>query len=422
MMRSLFAGVSGMKNHQVRMDVIGNNVANVNTIAFKAGRATFKEGFAQLLQGASRPTATQGGTNPMQIGLGVQLGSIDTIFTQGNLETTGQVTDLAIQGDGFFLVSNGAQQYYTRAGNFSLDASGRLVMPSTGWVVMGRLFEDGVPLEGLRPVQLGAGATTPASVTTRASVAGNLNASAPIYTGTFDAAGRADPANADAFTSTSIITYDSLGAERTVKLYFYKTAESEWRVDAEVDGGAAQQLGTVTFDANGNAVAPSLAAIDVPGVNGSANGSITLDLGVGISGLTQFAGQNTAVLREQDGYGVGTLVEFNIDRNGVITGSFSNGVSVPLAQIALTDFNNPGGLQRLGDNVYAATGNSGEPIIGYAGEGIASSITAGAIEMSNVDLAQEFTNMIITQRGFQANSRVITNVDEMLHEVVNLKR
>lgn len=422
MMRSLFAGVSGMRNHQIRMDVIGNNVANVNTVAFKAGRVTFKEGFAQLLQGASRPTETQGGTNPTQIGLGVQLGSIDTIFSQGNLETTGQVTDLSIQGDSFFLVANGAQQYYTRAGNFSLDASGRLVMPSTGWVVMGRLFNDGVPTDGLQEVRLGTGETTPAVATTEAAVSGNLNASAPVYTGTFDTAGRSDTANAESFTSTSIITYDSLGAERMVKLYMYKVADNEWRVDAEVDGGAEQALGTVTFDANGNIEPPALTSIDVSGENGSAASTIELDLGVGISGLTQFAGTNNAVLREQNGYGMGTLVEFSIDRAGVVTGAFSNGVSVALAQIALADFNNPGGLQRLGDNVYTVTGNSGEAIVGYAGEGSNSAITAGAIEMSNVDLAQEFTNMIITQRGFQANSRVITNVDDMLQEVVNLKR
>ncbi|HLV26670.1 MAG TPA: flagellar hook protein FlgE [Gemmatimonadales bacterium] len=422
MMRSLFAGVSGMKNHQVRMDVIGNNIANVNTVAFKAGRVSFKEGFAQLLQGASRPTETQGGTNPMQIGLGVQLGSIDTMFTQGNLETTGMVTDLAIQGDSFFLVRNGAQQYYTRAGNFALDASGQLVMPSTGWAVMGRMFENGVALDGLRPVQLGTGATTPARATESAQVSGNLNASAPIYTGTFDAIGRSDSANASSFASTSINTYDSLGAERSVKLYMYKTAENEWRVDAEVDGGAAQSLGNVTFGSDGNIVSATLADVAVPGVDGSAAGTIALDLGSGISGLTQFAGENTAVLRDQDGYAVGTLVEFTIDRAGVITGSFSNGVSVAIAQIALADFNNAGGLQRLGDNVYGTTGNSGEALVGYSGEGSTSAITAGAIEMSNVDLAQEFTNMIITQRGFQANSRVITNVDEMLQEVVNLKR
>src|SRR5690606_34109603 len=181
-------------------------------------------------------------------------------------------------------------------------------------------------------------------------------------------------------------------------------------------------LGNVTFGSDGNIVSATLADVAVPGVDGSAAGTIALDLGSGISGLTQFSGENTAVLRDQDGYAVGTLVEFTIDRAGVITGSFSNGVSVAIAQIALADFNNAGGLQRLGDNVYGTTGNSGEALVGYSGEGSTSAITAGAIEMSNVDLAQEFTNMIITQRGFQANSRVITNVDEMLQEVVNLKR
>lgn len=422
MMRSLFAGVSGMRNHQVRMDVIGNNVANVNTVAFKAGRVSFKEGFAQLLQGASRPSETAGGTNPMQVGLGVQIGSIDSLFTQGNLETTGQGTDLAIQGDSFFVVGTGNQQFYTRAGNFAPDAAGKLVMPSTGWVVQGRMYENGVVTEGLRDIQLPFGQKTAARATTTASVNGNLNASAPIYDGDFDAVGRALPANAGAFVGSSIVAYDSLGAKREVKLFFYKTADSEWRVDAQVDGDDAATLGTITFADDGTIDTSTLTDITVPGASGSADGAIALELGSGIGGLTQFAGQSTAVIREQNGYTVGTLVEFTIDRQGMITGAFSNGVSVPLAQIALADFNNPGGLQRVGENAYTISGNSGEPIVGFAGEGSPSFITAGALEMSNVDLAQEFTNMIITQRGFQANSRVISNVDELLQEVVNLKR
>src|SRR5690606_38895323 len=153
------------------------------------------------------------------------------------------------------------------------------ILPSTGWAVMGRMFENGVALDGLRPVQLGTGATTPARATESAQVSGNLNASAPIYTGTFDAIGRSDSANASSFASTSINTYDSLGAERSVKLYMYKTAENEWRVDAEVDGGAAQSLGNVTSGSDGNIVSATLADVAVPGVDGSAAGTIALDLG-----------------------------------------------------------------------------------------------------------------------------------------------
>jgi flagellar hook protein FlgE len=150
--------------------------------------------------------------------------------------------------------------------------------------------------------------------------------------------------------------------------------------------------------------------------------SVTVDLGSGINGITSFAGANTAVLRDQDGYAAGTLENFSIDRTGIITGAFSNGTNVVLGQIALADFNNTAGLLRVGDNMYAMSGNSGGPVLGYALEGSTSTLTSGALEMSNVDLAQEFTNLIVTQRGFQANSRVITNSDEMLQEVVNLKR
>ncbi len=146
MLRSLFAGVSGLRNNQVRMDVIGNNIANVNTVAFKAGRVTFKEGFAQLLQGASRPPGDQGGINPVQIGLGMQIGSIDQIFNQGNLETTGLNTDVAIQGDSFFVVRKGNQSFYTRAGNFQVDANGQMVSPANGFIVQGRMYDNGVLL------------------------------------------------------------------------------------------------------------------------------------------------------------------------------------------------------------------------------------------------------------------------------------
>ncbi|MBL8983554.1 MAG: flagellar hook-basal body complex protein, partial [Gemmatimonadetes bacterium] len=159
-MRSLFSGVSGLRNHQVRLDVIGNNISNVNTVAFKAGRVTFKEGFAQLLQGASRPPGDLGGTNPIQIGLGMQIGSVDMMYQQGNLETTGLTTDLAIQGDAMFVVKKGTQNFYTRSGNFQLDAQGNLVSPTNGFVVQGRMADNGVFLDGIRDIVLPVGQKT----------------------------------------------------------------------------------------------------------------------------------------------------------------------------------------------------------------------------------------------------------------------
>jgi flagellar hook protein FlgE len=424
MMRSLFSGVSGLKNHQVRMDVIGNNISNVNTMAFKAGRVTFKEGFAQVLQGASRPTDDRGGTNARQVGLGMQVGSIDTMFNQGNLESTGIATDLAIQGDAFFVLANGAERFYTRAGNFQLDAEGRLVSATTGLSVQGRSAVNGTLLETVGDIRLPTGQQTPAVETTSAMVAGNLNGAAVVGT-------------PGATTDTSISVYDSQGRKHDLKVTFTKTAANtwSWAVDptamglaagaiTDNDGNATVGGGTLTFDGTGMLTAPATAptlSFTPPG--GATAMAVQLDFGTGsINGLTQFAAGTTALLRDQDGYTSGTMQNFVIDGSGTITGAFSNGTTQVLGQLAVADFNNPGGLVRSGDNLYSITANSGEAAIGFSGESSRSTIAAGALEMSNVDLTQEFTNMIVAQRGFQANGRVITGTDEMLQEVVNLKR
>ncbi len=432
MMRSLFAGVSGLRNHQVRMDVIGNNVANVNTVAFKAGRVTFKEGFAQLLQGASRPPGDHGGINPIQVGLGMQIGSIDQLFTQGNIETTGANTDLAIQGDSFFVVAKGNEHYYTRSGNFQVDADGRLVSPTNGFVVQGRMFDNGKALDGVRDITLPFGQKTAASATSRVSLAGNLDASAPVFTGDPTvAADRALAANSRSFVKTSITVYDSLGSKHELKIDAWKTAPDEWSWSVDQADMLAAGVtfpappaneGTFQFGADGTISTPNPLPVLEFHPAGTDPVSVTLDPGAGVNGLSQFAGTSTVVLRDQNGYAAGTLQNFTIDRTGLITGAFTNGVNVSLAQIVLADFNNPGGLLRVGDNMYATSGNSGGAVLGFALEGSQSFVTSGALEMSNVDLAQEFTNMIVAQRGFQANSRVITNADEMLQEVVNLKR
>jgi len=432
MMRSLFSGVSGLRNHQVRMDVIGNNVSNVNTVAFKAGRVTFKEGFAQLLQGASRPPGDQGGINPIQIGLGMQIGSIDTLFSQGNMETTGLNTDLAIQGDSFFVVAKGSEHFFTRSGNFQLDAGGSLVSPTNGFVVQGRMAVNGVFQDGIQDIVLPFGQKTAAKPTDTLKLGGNLDASAPIFTGTFDATGRADAANAKSWTETSISVFDSLGNQHDLKVFLWKTAANEW--SWQLDGTnlpagftpANSTTQTLAFGTDGTLDLTGSTPTTNPVIDFTPSGadpvSITVDLGSGVNGITSYSGTSTAVMRDQDGYTAGTLVDFSIDRSGTISGAFSNGTNVVLAQIVLADFNNPSGLLRVGDNMYGVSGNSGGAVLGYSLEGSQSTMTSGALEMSNVDLAQEFTSMIVTQRGFQANSRVITNSDEMLQEVVNLKR
>jgi flagellar hook protein FlgE len=446
MLRSLFSGVTGLRNHQLRLDVIGNNVANVNTIAFKSGRVAFKEGFAQLVSGATRPPGGQGGVNPIQVGLGSQVASVDTLFSQGNVETTGLATDLAIQGDSFFVVSNGSQYFYTRSGNFQLDADGRLVSPSNGFVVQGRTAVNGVFRDGISDIRLPFGQKTAALATTNVSLAGNVDAAAQVFNqGTaatldpLDPTQRAVPGNDRAYKDVSITVFDSLGEEHELKLVLYKTGPSEWswQVDAAgMDIDNTFGTGGIQIDAGSNPfVFLNDGTLDIdpatftpPQItfrpnSGAADVTITIDpRGSGVNGLTQFAGTHNSVLRDQNGYTSGTLQDFSIDRTGTIVGAFTNGTTAPLGQIILSDFNNPGGLMRIGDNMYSTSGNSGSPVYGFSLEGSQSVMVSGALEMSNVDLAQEFTSMIVAERGYQANSRVITTSDRLLEELVSLKR
>ena len=500
------------------MDVIGNNIANVNTVAFKAGRVTFKEGFAQLLQGASRPPGDQGGINPIQIGLGMQIGSIDQLYTQGNIETTGQATDLAIQGESLFVVRKGEQSFYTRSGNFQLDADGRLVSPTNGFVVQGRMYQNGELQDGIQDIQLPFGQKVSAKPTSEMKLGGNLNASAPAFQGDVsDPDARSNPLNGNSWTETTISVFDSQGTKHDVKILLYKlgqdsvpaaTGDNEWgwkldpsassiRVeqrttgtgtssdpitlptapsgyviedadvvvysptgtpyrnpeDYTVSGGeisfptgsgitAGTQItwsyfmspdgtppanternaGTFVFDKTGIMIpGASTATIDfaVPGANPV---QVELKVGGSVNGLTQFAQASTAVLRDQNGYTAGQLQNFSIDRSGLITGFFTNGTTSPLGRVVLADFNNPAGLLRVGDNMYQESANSGSAVMGFALEGSQSMLTSGALEMSNVDLAQEFTNMIIAQRGFQANGKVVSTSDEMLQELMGIKR
>ncbi|MEQ9400759.1 MAG: flagellar hook protein FlgE [Longimicrobiales bacterium] len=415
MMRSLFSGVSGLRNHQIRMDVIGNNIANVNTVGYKASRVTFEEAFAQLLQGASRPPGdssnVSGGVNPVQVGLGMNIGSIDLLFTQGNIEATGVNTDLAIQGDSFFVVSDGSSNRYTRSGNFQLDANGRLVASTNGYVVQGKLAEDGILTDTIQDIKLPFGQKSAAQATTAISLAGNLDAEAQVGD----------------VRETTITVFDAMGARDEVTVTFTKASGTTWDYSMAVADGTivSGDTGTLTFDNEGRLTTPVPATpfVFTP-ASGAANVEIEVDWGTedSISGLSQFAAPSTAVLKEQDGYTMGDLERFSIDQTGTITGAFTNGVTLTLGQIVMADFNNPAGLIRSGDNMYAVSANSGSSVLGFSGEGSQSAITSGALEMSNVDLAQEFTSMITAQRGFQSNARVITTSDEMLQEVVQLKR
>lgn len=767
MMASLFAGVSGLRNHQVRMNVVGDNIANVNTIGYKAGRVTFQEALVQTFRGAGRPTSTSGGTNPLQLGLGMSLATIDNLFLQGGLETTGQTTDLGIQGSGFFVLSDGQQQYYTRAGAIGFDSNSNMVNPSNGYVLQGKMAAvDGtIPANApIGNVSLPFGQQDPARMTSEIRLGMNLNAAATDSAASINSAGTSNvstvtgsavngsggqhvvtitgtnavfselsgshafvlddvtaadiatvigaggtgtlpaddyvytviavnslgkslgeevtvspvPANGsveltvnyadtdvteieiyrrpaggsyggtlggriatlayaapgplvftddgsvpgggeippslnstisltgderlgtqlgvtdisgfrisvdngswitlnqltldssindlisafnsavqgstaslengqiqirrnyagnpsvfnvriedtgtsdvssqifgaatfnvnngaastlqavDVFTptdqaalaaenlelivdpntgivtgiselggggvtisagsgglvgdpddagpltsstllidteetqhSTSITAYDSQGGKHTMTLTFTKSwLPNQWFWEASLGAGEVIRSGDSgvvnfnsdgslsSFDYNGGAI-----GLNIDPNNGASDMIIDLVTGTsgGFDGLTGFASRSTAAARSQDGYGVGILSNISIDPSGTITGIFTNGVSRVLAQIYIAEFNNTGGLLKVGENLYQTSANSGSAILGIAGETSSSTITSGALEISNVDLAQEFTNMIVAQRGFQANARVITTSDQMLNELVNLK-
>lgn len=448
MQRSLFSAVSGLRNHQTAMDVIGNNISNVNTTAFKAGRATFKESFSQILNGASRPSDTSGGVNPLEVGLGMQLASVDTVFTQGNLENTGVTTDMAVQGNSFFVVNQGSSTFYTRAGNFQPDADGKLVSPTNGSVLQGRMATNGVLNDKLTDIMIPQGQTTPAKASTRVTMAGNFDSSANVITAADPsnptAAELADPANAHSVTHMTLPSgvYDSLGLSHDMTLVAWKVSPTQWdfKVDptnvnydntkaysfgpgAQSSPAAATTPWQFTFNADGtiNTASSNIPKVTfTPPGNGNAV-SLTLDPGSGATGLTSYVGGTSAVLRDQDGYAAGVMTGFTIGRDGTIVGSFSNGTNETLGQVALADFNNPEGLEQVGDNMYTISANSGSPVIGYSGRETSSTIASGSLEMSNVDLAQEFTNMIITERGFQANGKMITTSDEMLQTLISLR-
>ena len=451
MMRALFAGVSGLRNNQVRMDVIGNNIANVNTVAFKSSRVTFAESFNQLLQGATRPPANSGGRNPTQIGNGMNIASIDTKFTQGTIEGTGVKTDVAINGDAFFVTKGNGKTLYTRAGNFQFDANGRLVAPSNGFVVQG-INADALgnfsSSSAVTDIDLTLNFKSPARATTALSLAGNLNLNQRVTA--------TSPAPVSEPHQMSITVYDTAGQAHNLVMTFKQVfaggppaaPNNTWTFSITSATSTIEGLdnaatptsaplnadqGLVTFNASGQMVdysngLVSLSAepvrIRVSPNSGGTPFDVTLNPGSinDINGLSQFANPSNAVFTTQDGYTSGDLQDISIDSTGVITGFYTNGVSRPVAQMSLASFNNPTALLRRGDNMFEPSANSGVAVLGFAGTSQTSTITASALESSNVDLSEQFTDMITAQRGFQASARVITTADEMLTELVNLKR
>jgi len=655
MLASLFSGTSGLINHAVRMDVIGNNIANINSTGYKKSRAVFQEFLIENIRSAGRASAITGGTNPVQKGLGMTVASIDNVITQGGLETSDKITDLAIQGTGFFVLSDNSKRYYTRAGSFGFDGNSDMVSTANGLYVQGKMADVTGEIPAIAPIgniHLPFGQQDPARATTRIALTNNLNSvasnaeatlvsagttdlssvngtsrdgaggthtlavtgtqatnslgvsDATALTGTetlqslgltaaglaeatsisldngtdtyylkqfgltttihevisaineiggvdasLDSSGRIEikrsyagsgtvrnigihstnttdgdgtsvaanatltsllfvdttGATADATVNfnngtahtiaatdtfvpndgvapapksldlginkdtglvdeilglggggvtvkangglaagtaivttdnteyaTSLTIYDSQGGKHSLVLNFTKlVTNNEWVWDASLGGDEAILYGgsgTVKFNSDGSLsdfrFDGSAESIGIDPRNGADVMTVNVNAGTGglFDGLTGFAASSTAAITSQDGYGLGILDDIAIDPTGKILGIFTNGITRTMAQVVIATFKNDQGLSKDGLAIYNESANSGEPYIGTAGETISSVITSGALEASNVDLAEEFTSMIITQRGFQANARVITTSDSMLDELVNLKR
>ncbi len=459
MMRSLYSGISGLKVHQTKMDVIANNISNVNTIGYKSSRVTFSDFFSQTVSGASGANAEsgRGGTNPMQIGLGANVASIDINMNNGMGQRTDNNFDLMIDGSGFFVVGDNSGQYFTRAGAFNVDAQGNLVT-SGGLAVYGwDVDADGNPVrEVVQPIQ----------------ISGDKNYSPPQTTSNIDLIGNLNSAKPGETVTSTMRMYDSLGNYYTYNIEYNfvqtdpTTGETEWEAsvgdvvypngdtdnplaltytdgafdigDATTSTGAKTSLGSVVFNSDGTIMSDKstfggtanngagAADFEIT-MSGSAMPAATFGNGgivnVDFSQLTQFNQKSDATSEMLDGYTAGTLSDLNVGSDGTIVGTYSNGDTRVIYQIPVAQFANPAGLSKVGGNLFQQTINSGTfDGIGQDVTMAGGSVSAGMLEMSNVDLSSEFTEMITTQRGFQANSRVITTSDTILEELVNLKR
>ena len=419
MISSLFAGISGLNASSTAMTVIGDNIANVNTTGYKSNRSSF----ANILSQSLGVSSTDG------VGRGVEFWGATPSWSQGSIENTSNATDMAVNGKGFFMVEDDAgAAFYTRAGEFTFDRNGDLVNPDglyvQGYSVASVAANGTFTLGAMENINVPAETTAPPQATTITTVDINLDAGAALT---------------DTYSSTQSI-YDSLGNAIPLTLTFTKAAANDWTASIAVPAGVVTTPATdvgitnatnIIFNGSGNLISagggtadPSITLTNL--VNGAADITINWDLfdaaGVTNGDLTQYADASVTNFNTQNGYSAGNLRGVEIDESGVVTGTYSNGQLTPLYQVVLADFPSYFGLSKLGNNLYAETRASGQAMPGVPLNGALGSISSSAIEMSNVDLAQEFVKMITTQRAFQANSRVITTSDEILQELISLKR
>lgn len=438
---ALYSGVSGLNTNSSAMSVVGNNLANTNTLGFKGSRTVFSDMLSSTVFGS-------GGKS--QVGRGVALSKVDNIFSQGTFESTTSDTDVAIEGEGFFMLKEvgNDEMLYSRAGAFRFNADGYLVNPE-GYRVQGRGYDINGDLIAGDPtdIQVQNVGLVPAKVTDEINLNTNLDSAATIIDPAVNPFDPDDPTTFNYSSSTTV--FDTLGESHLITLYFRKqdpatlappndNAWDYWFSAVDSTGVALGDAagdpvrGTVTFDQEGNLnpplpdPVPALPAI--PNGTGSiaaaeldwANGSVPTDMRL-IFDTTQFNSESTVISQDQNGYAAGNLTNVGINGEGIVVASYSNGEQVKVSSLVLAKFNNPAGMELVGSNLYRGTAAAGAARTGLPGPELGKIFT-NSLEQSNVDMGQEFVKMITVQRGFQANSKIITTVDDMLGELINLKR
>lgn len=431
-LRAMYTGVSGLRAEGEALGVVGDNIANVNTVGFKRERAIFQDVLGHSILA---------GTTSALPGSGVRMGDVQQIFTQGSLANTGIATDIALNGDGFFVVNGTVDgitgNFYTRAGQMNIDKDGYLVNPN-GLEVQGYAANpDGTLQAAVSSLRVPTASLAPFA-TSMIEVTANLDAGAQVLTAAWDVL---DP-SATSNYATSMTVFDSLGEQRTLDVYFRKTADNAWEYHVVADGadiaggtaGVFQEIGaggTLTFDTNGALSDAQTPQLSVDFAGGSTPGQlIDLDFGEdvlndaasGLTGTTQFASASAVSSQSQDGYASGEFSGISIDGVGLVQGLYTNGQKIAIGQLAVAKFRSNDGLGKAGSGLWIETRESGSAALGGAGAGGRASVSSGALEQSNVDLAEEFVGLIQHQRSYSANSKTITTADEMLQELINIKR
>jgi flagellar hook protein FlgE len=419
-MASFSIPLSGLDADQQALSVVANNLANLNTVGYKDEQVNFQDLFYQSL-------GANGSGDSLQVGAGCAVGSVSGNFTAGNVESTGVPTDAAINGNGFFVTQLDGQTQYTRAGDFQVSNTGFLTTQD-GQDVMGYPATNGVVSNGaLTALQVGTGTVVPATATTSLQMSMNLNSDGGV----------------GSTYSSPMTVYDSLGTAHELTFNFTQTGTNAWSYTATIPGAdvgattatATVGSGTMTFDANGNLATVNGAAIssaspNISGISltGLADGASSMNLSwnvmdsSGNSLVTQTSSASATSTSSQNGFASGSLQSFAIQTDGTIEGQFSNGQSMAIGQIAMAQFGNENGLTRAGDNSFQSTVASGQAVVGTAGSGGLGTLTGGSLEQSNVDMATEFSNMIVDQRGFEASAKVITTFDQISEDTVNIEQ